>query len=242
MTTPSSSAGWRKWSRTRGYSLVALGGAAGLPEQAAEGLPWLVGVTLLVATFVLAGRDDGERVAFSVATVAALVITPIVWIHYFALLVMPLALARPRLGWAWGLMWVFWITPGQETHDHLWRIIVGTAVVLAVLAVSATTRRQTDNRAMSSPAAAEAGRGLLRQPGRAARARRRDRVVHPALLAGVPWCRPRRGLVGGRRGRRWLSLRSPSPRWRRCTSDRRCAGVRSHGRPRFRRRVSARWW
>ena len=97
----------------RGYSLVAFGAAAGLPAESAKLLPWLVGVPVLAVAPVVARREDGDRRAFSVAIIAALLLTPIVWLHYFALLVVPLALARPRLAWAWGLLWLLWLTPGH---------------------------------------------------------------------------------------------------------------------------------
>ena len=88
---------------TVGLSLVALGDQAGLPAGVARALPFVVGVPLLVAVFVVARRDDGDRRAFSLAVIAAIAITPIVWLHYFTLLVAPLALARPRLAWPWAL-------------------------------------------------------------------------------------------------------------------------------------------
>ncbi|MGH3132585.1 MAG: glycosyltransferase family 87 protein, partial [Gaiellaceae bacterium] len=121
----------------RGFSLVALGVEAGLPDGAARALMWLVGLSLLAAAGVVARRVDGDRRAFSLVTVAALALTPIVWLHYFALLVVPLALARPRLAWAWGLMWAFWLVPAQESDGDLWRIVLATAVAGAALAVSA---------------------------------------------------------------------------------------------------------
>ncbi len=45
----------------------------------------------------LARRGD-ERTAFIVAIAASLALTPIVWLHYFALLLVVVALAQPRLG------------------------------------------------------------------------------------------------------------------------------------------------
>jgi hypothetical protein len=120
----------------RGFSLVALGVEAGLPEGLAEVLPWLVGLSLLAAVVMVARRDDGDRSAFSLAIVAAIALTPIVWLHYFALLVVPLALARPRLSWLWLSMWVFWLTPAQENENDLWRIAVAVVLTAIVGAVS----------------------------------------------------------------------------------------------------------
>ena len=44
------------------------------------------------------GRRGDERSAFILAIAASLALTPIVWLHYFALLVVVVALAQPRLG------------------------------------------------------------------------------------------------------------------------------------------------
>jgi len=65
-----------------------------------------------------------------------------VWQHYFALLVVPLALARPTLSWAWGLMWVFWFMPAQENEGDLWRIVLAVTVVGAILAGSLLAHRR----------------------------------------------------------------------------------------------------
>ncbi len=69
-------------------------------------------------------------------------LTPIVWGHYFVLLVLPLALARPRLAWAWGLMWVFWLIPTPGNNGEFWRIVLAVTTITLVLAVSAFRRRR----------------------------------------------------------------------------------------------------
>lgn len=121
----------------RGLSLVALGVELGLPREIAGLLPWIAGAALLGVVVVLARREGSDRRSFALAVVAAIALTPIVWLHYFALLVVPLALARPRFAWPWLLMWVFWITPVQENQDDLWRIIVALVVGSALIVVSA---------------------------------------------------------------------------------------------------------
>lgn len=85
-------------------------------------------------------EEEDERVGFSLALVAAIALTPIVWIHYLALLLVPLAFARPRVSWAWGLLWVFWILPGQESDGALWRL--GLAIAVVALSTLALRRRE----------------------------------------------------------------------------------------------------
>jgi len=125
----------------RGFSLVALGVDAGLSERAAGVLPWLVGLPLLAAVVLVARRDDGDRRALSIAVVAAIVLTPIVWLHYFALLVVPLALVWPRLSIAWGVMWLFWLTPVQTNEGDAWRIVLALALMAAALMLVASATR-----------------------------------------------------------------------------------------------------
>jgi alpha-1,2-mannosyltransferase len=124
----------------RGYSLVALGVELGLSRGLADVLPWVVGCALLGVCVLLARRVDGDRRAFVLAIVAALAFTPIIWLHYFTLLVVPLAVTRPRLSWVWLSLWVFWLTPVQENQRDLWRIALSIAIASAV-AVSLRSRR-----------------------------------------------------------------------------------------------------
>ena len=64
---------------------------------------------------------------------AAFALTPIVWMHYFALLVVPVAVFRPRFAWLWFLFWVFWITPDQTNAGDLWRILLVDGVAIALI-------------------------------------------------------------------------------------------------------------
>jgi hypothetical protein len=91
---------------TSSYSVVALGVRAHLPLLAARILSVLVALALLAAAG-WAARDDRrsprERdvATLTLCLAAALAASPIVWVHYFLLLLVPLALARPRLSWLW---------------------------------------------------------------------------------------------------------------------------------------------
>src|SRR5262249_5739247 len=118
----------------RGYSLVALGTHAGLPEGASRALPYVGGALLLTACVLVARRSSaGDRGAFAIAVLAGIVLTPIVWLHYFSLLLVPLAIARPCLSWVWLLPFLFWLTPPQENDGDLWRILVGLGLAAAIV-------------------------------------------------------------------------------------------------------------
>ena len=44
---------------------------------------------------------EGDRRSLTLALAAGFVLTPILWLHYLVLLVVPIALARPRLSALW---------------------------------------------------------------------------------------------------------------------------------------------
>jgi hypothetical protein len=91
---------------TSSYSVVALGVRAHLPLVAARVISVLVAVGLLAAAAWVA-RDtrrtprDRDVAVLTLSLAAALAASPIVWVHYFLLLLVPLALSRPRLSLLW---------------------------------------------------------------------------------------------------------------------------------------------
>src|SRR5437763_1134925 len=97
---------------TSSYSVVALGVRAHLPLLAARILSVVVALALLAAAAWTA-RDrrrtlrDRDVATLTLTLAAALAASPIVWVHYFLLLLVPLALTRPRLSLLWFVPLVF---------------------------------------------------------------------------------------------------------------------------------------
>jgi hypothetical protein len=84
------------------YSAYAILVAAGLGSTLAHLVSAAAAVGLLALGWRAArGGGDGDRRAFSFALAAGFVLTPILWLHYLVLLVVPIALARPRLSGLW---------------------------------------------------------------------------------------------------------------------------------------------
>jgi glycosyl transferase family 87/dolichyl-phosphate-mannose-protein mannosyltransferase len=88
------------------YSVVALGVRAHMPLLAARIVSVLVALSLLAATAWLARNSrltqrDRDVATFTLCLAAAFAASPIVWVHYFLLLLVPLVLARPRLSLLW---------------------------------------------------------------------------------------------------------------------------------------------
>jgi len=112
------------------YTAYIVGLDLGLPSTAAR-VVWLgLGVALIAAVFVRGVRGDGKT-AFVIAVAASLALTPIVWLHYFALLIVPIALARPTLGALWFVPLGMVLTPGSG-HPSPFQ----TAWTLAVAALA----------------------------------------------------------------------------------------------------------
>jgi hypothetical protein len=90
---------------------------------------------LVVLAVSLAARGaDGERRSFAVAVLGSLVATPVLWLHYFALLFVPIALYRPRLSGLWFVPLVLWVTPAGHSEGSLWKIALALAVTAIVAA------------------------------------------------------------------------------------------------------------
>jgi len=82
------------------YTVYALALDLGASDGVARAL-WLVVGVAAVGGAVALGRRGDDRRAFVLALAGALAFSPIVWLHYFALLLVIVAVAEPRLGPAW---------------------------------------------------------------------------------------------------------------------------------------------
>ena len=94
------------------YSAYAILVAIGVPSGLAHVVVTGAAATLLVLAWRAARSADGDRRALTLALAAGFVLTPILWLHYLVLLVVPIALARPRLS-------VLWLVPLAMTVFEL---------------------------------------------------------------------------------------------------------------------------
>jgi len=117
------------------YSILGMLDSVGVGPLWAKAVAGVAGALLLVACGVLAkrGNEDGS---LTCALVAALALTPILWQHFLVLLLVPLALARPRFSAVWLLPLVLWLSPRTGNGDGLEPFLPGlvaatiTAIVL----------------------------------------------------------------------------------------------------------------
>jgi Glycosyltransferase family 87 len=139
----------------KSYSAVALGMALGLTGGESRALA-LTGCALLLVAIVLVQRKggrDADRRAFVLAIAAAFLFSPIVWTHYFALLVVPIAITSPSLSPIWFVPLAMWASYGQS-DGHLWRVALGFSICAVVLAASLRPRWRLTafGRPVASPA------------------------------------------------------------------------------------------
>lgn len=99
---------------SQGYTVYALALDLGASSSVARALWIALAVSLLLGVVVLGRRGDDRR-AFVLAVGAALACSPIVWLHYFALLLVAVAVAEPRLGPAWFVPLLMYMSTG--THN-----------------------------------------------------------------------------------------------------------------------------
>jgi alpha-1,2-mannosyltransferase len=114
----------------RGYGLLSLAAHAGLPSLAGWAL--LLASSLALALVVLrAGLRGEERRALALSVALMLCASPLVWNHYGALLLVPMAIARPRLSALWLAPILLWVCPSDGAV--LWQIALAVLVTFVCL-------------------------------------------------------------------------------------------------------------
>lgn len=117
------------------YSFVGIANTLGLGDAAGQASMLLAGGALVVACVVFARRGDDLR-SFTAAIGATLALSPIVWLHYLVVLLVPLAIARPRFSAIWLLPVLLWTSPKPgyaEGFQTFMPAIVATILLLVLL-------------------------------------------------------------------------------------------------------------
>jgi Glycosyltransferase family 87 len=90
-------------------SLPTFVGGLGASGTVATASCAVAGISLLAVVTWLGKGAHADRRAFSVAVVASIAASPIVWPHYAALLIVPIAVTWPRLAPAWFAGYGVWL-------------------------------------------------------------------------------------------------------------------------------------
>lgn len=130
------------------YSAYAILVNGGITSALARVLVLAAAVGLLVLAW-RAARDgvDGDRRSLTLALAAGFVLTPILWLHYLVLLVVPIALARPRLSALWFVplaMTIFELLDLYKgwPRGDAWALASVAAVVTLVFATASARPRR----------------------------------------------------------------------------------------------------
>ena len=118
---------------SRGFSAVAYATALGASPGVAAFAPYVVGA-VLVAALVRASRRHAnpDAAGFLFGVLAILAFSPIVWQHTVTLLLVPLAVLRPRFGPFWVIPLLLWIAPDTVGATGALQLVVFAIVVTAL--------------------------------------------------------------------------------------------------------------
>jgi len=95
-------------------------------------------LALVVFAVRLRRGPDGDLRVFAILIGVSVVATPMVWPHYVALLLVPLAIARPRVDATWFLPYALW--PILAVDDRVLRAWMFLLLALALMAVPLVSR------------------------------------------------------------------------------------------------------
>jgi alpha-1,2-mannosyltransferase len=113
-----------------GYGMLAAAHHLGFGRGVGDGLLVVASVAVALAMVYEGVFRCREREAMIVAVALMLVASPLVWIHYFVLLLVPLALSRPRFGPIWLVPIAMWLLPPAMTVTG-WQLLLAWGVVAA---------------------------------------------------------------------------------------------------------------
>lgn len=111
-------AAWRT-----GWGVPALLGHFGAGFGVGVAVMLLLSAALAAAVVYVGVIKRDQTTAFTLTVALALVSSPLLWSHYLALLLVPLAVLRPRLHWVWLLPVLMWVSPLGMTV-HTWQVLV----------------------------------------------------------------------------------------------------------------------
>lgn len=189
------------YEQTFSYSLTSFGVALGLSSADATALAIGVGAGTLAAMWALRRND---LLAFRLALAASFVLCPIVWGHYYVLLVVPLAIGRRRLSAMWFA--AAWISPDTlQLHTSVAWVALALVVLIAQLDLAPPVSRwwsRHPRARMRQVLAVTAAAGLLVASSATADVGQTDtgalraasRRTHESGVASVRWNRMQRQL------------------------------------------------
>jgi alpha-1,2-mannosyltransferase len=121
------------------YNVLHLALDQGAGRAAAYALQ-VIAVVAVAAACVVRGRRRHEQEALILSVAASLLAAPVIWLHYFALLLVPLALAMPRLHLVWALPLALFVCPVHKPVTWQLLAVIAVTGLIVVTTVGAARR------------------------------------------------------------------------------------------------------
>lgn len=142
------------------YTPVALVLHLGVATPAADAIGALAGLAVALACFSLGRRGD-DRGALTLAVALMWLASPVLWMHYFALALIPLAISRPRLSLVCAGPIVLIICGSRSSSA--WQIVLTMIVMGTLLAAALRESLPPPDQLRRRPAgAASSGAPMIR--------------------------------------------------------------------------------
>lgn len=111
-----------------GFSVVSVALREGVARGPSYAIAALLTAVAAIAC-VRAGRRGRQNGSLALAVLVCILATPIVQVHYFALLLVPFSIARPRLAVVWLLPFAFWLCSGGRAWQAVAALVIASAIV-----------------------------------------------------------------------------------------------------------------
>jgi hypothetical protein len=134
-----------------GYSPIALALHLGAGQLLADTTGFAAAAAVVIVS-LSSGGASRDRIVFSACVAACLLASPVVESHYLALMILPLALARPTLMPLWALPLLLLVTPANFPAD--WQRVLALGVAAAVVGASIVSAPREPSAALGRAAAA----------------------------------------------------------------------------------------
>jgi alpha-1,2-mannosyltransferase len=121
-----------------GYSAIAAAGHLGATRTFGDLLLIVISVALVVGAVYIGFIKRREKQALILVVALMLAASPLVWTHYFVVLLIPMALARPRVNWLWALPILMWVCP-PSLHVRGWQELIAWLVASTILVSASRT-------------------------------------------------------------------------------------------------------
>ncbi len=129
-----------------GYSMMAVAHHLGFGRTAGEALLLATSMAAAGALLYLGLVKRRERDALVMAVLLMLLASPLLWSHYFSLLLVPMAFARPRLSLLWVIGLLMWPMPPRQPVYGWEELLAWGLTALCIAVTLRSPRAESEDR------------------------------------------------------------------------------------------------